>query len=106
MDGGEGLSGVYLYWKGAREGEWVRFFIRPEEIMILKEDKPVKKSLKANILAGQIVRVDERGAEHTLFFKQSRNDYDFEICISNLAYRSLGLREGQLVRVAFKWESI
>ncbi|MGD0919829.1 MAG: ABC transporter ATP-binding protein [Thermodesulfobacteriota bacterium] len=92
--------------KGAREGEWVRFCIRPEEIMILKEDRPVKKNLKANIFTGQILRIVEKGSEHTLFFKQGQNDYDFEISISNLAYRSLGLREGQLVRVALKWESI
>jgi hypothetical protein len=74
--------------------------------MILKEDRPVKRNLKANIFAGQIIRIVEKGAEHTLFFKQSQDDYDFEISISNLAYRSLGLREGQLLHVAFKWESI
>jgi molybdate transport system ATP-binding protein len=94
------------YRKGAREEEWIYFCIRPEEIMILKENRPIKKNLKANIFEGKIVRIVEKGAEHTLFFKQSNNDYDFEISISNLAYRSLGLREGQLVHVAFKWESI
>jgi ABC-type sulfate/molybdate transport systems ATPase subunit len=94
------------YRKGTREGEWVRFCIRPEEIMILKEGRPIKKNLEGNIFTGQIVRIVEKGAEHTLFFKQSQDDYDFEISISNLAYRSLGLREGQLVSVAFKWESI
>jgi molybdate transport system ATP-binding protein len=92
--------------KGAREGEWVRFCIRPEEIMILKEDRPVKKNLKENIFTGQILRIVEKGSEHTLFFKQGQNDYDFQISITNLAYRSLRLREGQPVRVAFKWESI
>jgi molybdate transport system ATP-binding protein len=92
--------------KGAREGKWVRFCIRPEEIMILKEDRPVKKNLKENIFTGQILRIVEKGSEHTLFFKQGQNDYDFEISITNLAYRSLRLREGQPVRVAFKWESI
>jgi molybdate transport system ATP-binding protein len=102
----KGFQASIPYRKGAREGEWTRFCIRPEEIMILKEDRQVKKNLKANIFSGQIVRIVEKGAEHTLFFKQGQNDYDFEISISNLAYRSLGLREGQLVRVAFKWESI
>ena len=73
---------------------------------MLKEDRPIKKNLKPNIFIGRIVRIVEKGAEHTLFFKQSRDDYDFEISMSNLAYRSLLIREGQLVRVAFKWESI
>ena len=38
--------------------------------------------------------------------KQSQDDYDFEISISNLAYRGLRIKEGQMVNVAFKWESI
>jgi molybdate transport system ATP-binding protein len=102
----KGFQASIPYRKGTKEGEWVRFCIRPEEIMILKENRPIKKNLKANIFTGQIVRIVEKGSEHTLFFKQGRNDYDFEICISNLAYRSLGIKEGQTVQVAFKWESI
>jgi molybdate transport system ATP-binding protein len=94
------------YREDAVVGKWVRFCIRPEEIMVLKEDRPVKKNLKANIFTGRIVRIVEKGAEHTLFFKQGRDDYDFEISLPNLAYRSLRIQEGQLVKVAFKWESI
>jgi hypothetical protein len=62
--------------------------------------------LKENIFAGHIVRIVKKGAEHTVFFKQGQNDYDFEISIPNLAYQNLQIREGQLIRVAFKWESI
>jgi ABC-type Fe3+/spermidine/putrescine transport system ATPase subunit len=102
----KGFQASIPYREGAVVGEQVRFCIRPEEIMVLKEDRPIKKSLRANIFTGQIVRIVEKGAEHTLFFKQSRNDYDFEISIPNLAYRSLRIQEGQLVKVAFKWESI
>jgi len=94
------------YRKGAIAGESVQFCIRPEEIMILKEGRPIKRNLEGNIFTGQIVRIVEKGAEHTLFFKQSQDDYDFEISIPNLAYRSLNIREGQIVKVAFKWESI
>jgi molybdate transport system ATP-binding protein len=94
------------YGEGAAVGEWTRFCIRPGEIMILKEDRPIKKNLKANVFTGKIARIVEKGAEHTLFFKQGRDDYDFEISLPNLAYRSLRIKEGQLVKVAFKWESI
>jgi len=102
----KGFQASIPYQEGAAVDEWVRFCIRPEEIMVLKEDRPIKKNLKANIFAGNIVRIVEKGAEHTLFFKQSQEDYDFEISLSNLAYRSLRIKEGQLVKVAFKWESI
>jgi molybdate transport system ATP-binding protein len=101
-----GFQSCIPYREGVVMGEWVRFCIRPEEIMVLKEDRPIKKSLRANIFTGRIVRIVEKGAGHTLFFKQSQDDYDFEISIPNLAYRSLRIKEGQLVKVAFKWESI
>jgi ABC-type sulfate/molybdate transport systems ATPase subunit len=102
----KGFQASIPYREGTGKGEQVRFCIRPEEIMVLKEDRPIKKSLKANIFTGKIVRIVEKGAEHTLFFKQSGDDYDFEISIPNLAYRSLRIQEGQVVKVAFKWESI
>jgi molybdate transport system ATP-binding protein len=102
----KGFSSSIPYREGVVAGDWVRFCIRPEEIMIIKVDRPIKRNLKANIFSGRIVRIVEKGAEHTLFFKQSQDDYDFEISLSNLAYRGLGIQEGQTVNVAFKWESI
>jgi len=103
---GKGFQSSVPYREGAAVGEWIRFCIRPEEIMILREDRPIKKNLKANVFTGKIVRIVEKGAEDTLYFKQGQDDYDFEISLSNLAYRSLRIKEGQIVNVAFKWESI
>ena len=100
------FQGSIPYREGAVVGESVCFCIRPEEIMVLKEDRRIKRSLMANIFTGRIVRVVEKGADHTLFFKQGQEDYDFEISMPNLAYRALRIKEGQLVKVAFKWESI
>jgi molybdate transport system ATP-binding protein len=102
----KGFKAVIPYRKGTVVGERITFCIRPEEIMILKEGKPIKANLQRNIFIGEIVRIVERGAEHTLFFKQGEDDYDFEISLSNLAYRSLRLHEADRVSVAFKWESI
>jgi molybdate transport system ATP-binding protein len=102
----KGFQSTIPYREGIVVGERVLFCIRPEEIMVLKEDRPIKKNLRANIFTGKIVRIVEKGAGHTLFFRQSQDDYDFEVSMPNLAYRSLRIQEGQLVKVAFKWESI
>ncbi|MFB3885336.1 MAG: ABC transporter ATP-binding protein [Thermodesulfobacteriota bacterium] len=104
--GEKGFQSSIPYREGAVVGKGVHFCIRPEEIMVLKENRPIKKNLKANTFTGRIVRIVEKGTEHTLFFKQGGDDYDFEISLPNLPYRSLRIREGQLVKVAFKWESI
>ena len=104
--GEKGFQTSIPYQEGAVVGNWVRFCIRPEEIMILKEGRPVKRNLQGNIFTGKIVRIVEKGSEHTLFFKQGNDDYDFEVSMSNLAYRNLQIKEGQAVSVAFKWESL
>jgi len=102
----KGFQASIPYREGAVTGNWVRFCIRPEEIMILRAERPIKKTLQGNIFTGQIVRIVEKGAEHTLFFRQSQDDYDFEISMSNLAYRKLHIRENDTVSVVLKWESI
>ena len=102
----KGFQASIPYREGAVTGNWVRFCIRPEEIMILRAERPIKKTLQGNIFTGQIVRIIEKGAEHTLFFRQSQDDYDFEISMSNLAYRKLHIRENDTVSVVLKWESI
>ena len=102
----KGFQASIPYREGAVTGNWVRFCIRPEEIMILRAERPIKKTLQGNIFTGQIVRIIEKGAEHTLFFRQSQDDYDFEISMSNLAYRKLRIRENDTVTIVLKWESI
>ncbi len=102
----KGFQVFIPYREGAAVGDWVRFCIRPEEIMILRAERPIGKTLRVNIFTGQIVRIVEKGAEHTLFFRHSQDDYDFEISMSNLAYRKLCIRENDRVTVALKWESI
>ena len=56
----KGFQSSIPYREGAVVDEWVRFCIRPEEIMVLKEDRPIKKNLKANIFTGKIVRIVEK----------------------------------------------
>jgi len=41
-------------------GREVDLFIRPEEVMIVREGKPVKESLKRNIFLGKIIDIDDR----------------------------------------------
>ncbi len=73
---------------------------------MLNEGEPAGDDLRENVFTGEIVKILERGADHTLFFNQGPDDYDFEISLSNLAYRSLQIRKGDRVTVAFKWESV
>ncbi len=102
----KGFTATVPYREGIITGEAVLFCIRPEEIMIVKEDRAIKESLKDNVFSGEVVSIVEKGADHTLFIRLGRNEYDFEISIPNLAYRSLSPSARKKVKVAFKWNSI
>ncbi len=88
-----------------REGEKLNLFIRPEEVMILREGKPVKESLKRNIFEGEIVDFMDRGRYHLVHFQSQEGNLLFEIHIPNYAFRNLDLWKGKKVRVALREES-
>jgi molybdate transport system ATP-binding protein len=102
----KGFTATTPYREGVVVGESVLFCIRPEEIMIVKEDRIIKERLKDNVFTVEVVSIVEKGADHTLFVRLSQDEYDLEISIPNLAYRSLSPSVGKKVNVAFKWNSI
>ncbi|MFQ6058502.1 MAG: ABC transporter ATP-binding protein [Anaerolineae bacterium] len=91
-------------------GEGVTFCIRPEEVMILRPDRPLKQAVKHNLLRGHIVSHIPRGATYELFFKAhnltSERDYDLEIQVPNHVYQRLGLAVGAEVTVSLKKSAI
>jgi ABC-type Fe3+/spermidine/putrescine transport system ATPase subunit len=86
-------------------GKEVDLFIRPEEVMILREGKSVKESLKRNILEGKILDITDRGRHHTVFFQDEEKKVLFEISIPNYAFRNLDLSIEKGVKVALRDES-
>lgn len=86
-------------------GKEVDLFVRPEEVMILREGKPIKESLKGNILEGKILDITDRGRHHIVFFQDTSDKVLFEISIPNYAYRNLDLSIGKDVKVALRDES-
>jgi ABC-type Fe3+/spermidine/putrescine transport system ATPase subunit len=86
-------------------GKEVDLFIRPEEVMILREGKPIKESLKRNIFEGKILDITNRGRHHIVFFQNEFKNIFFEISIPNYAFRNLDLSIGKSVKVALRDES-
>lgn len=80
-------------------------FIRPEEVMILREGKPIKESLKRNIFEGEIIDFMDRGRYHLVLFHSREGNIFFEIHIPNYAFRNLDLWKGKKVRIALRDES-
>ena len=87
-------------------GEKITFGVRPEEIMIIRPDKPIDKKVQDNILEGEILTTMGKGTSHTVYFKVKDRDITLKIEIPNFAYRKLKLSKGKNITVSLKKESI
>ncbi len=119
---GRDENGVVILWRGfklwssggvAGAGSKVEFCIRPEEIMIMRDDRPPKEGLAQNLLSGKIVRQITKGPSISLFLKieerddtskedKLARDYDLEMALPRHVYRKLDLRIGKRVTVSLK----
>ena len=86
-------------------GEDVILYLRPEEIMILREGKPIKESLSRNIIEGEVVRILDRGTHRWVLFQPAGMGIHLEIHLPNYVFRNLSVQEGQRIRVAMRWEA-
>ena len=86
-------------------GEEVILYLRPEEVMILRPEKPVKESLRQSILAGRIERILDRGTHRWVLFCPTGPEVYLEINLPNYIFRNLGLKEGQEIQMAMRQES-
>ena len=89
--------------EGGRE---LDLFIRPEEVMIIREGKPVKESLKRNIFLGKIIEIVERRGYQTVHLQTIVGKIPVEVAIPNYAFRNLDLSIGKKVSVALREESL
>ncbi len=87
-------------------GKEVDLFIRPEEVMIIREGKPIKESLKRNIFEGEIIDILDRGGYHSVSFQTREGKIPFEISIPNYAFRNLNLSIGKTIKIALRDESL
>jgi len=95
-----------LYQGRMEVGKEVDLFIRPEEVMILREGKTVKDSLAQNIFEGTILDITDKERYHTVYFQTAEGKILFEISIPNYAFRNLNLATGKMASIALREESL
>jgi ABC-type Fe3+/spermidine/putrescine transport system ATPase subunit len=87
-------------------GMEVALYVQPDEIMVIREGKPVKESLRHNILTGEIVDIIDRDRYRLVYFQTLKGKILFEVSIPNYAFRNLDLSTGRMVRIALREESL
>jgi molybdate transport system ATP-binding protein/molybdate/tungstate transport system ATP-binding protein len=103
---GKGLTFTFDLKGDLGPGDEVDFLIRPEEVMVIREGKPIKESLKGNIFEGEIREIIERETHHTLILREVGKGVIFEADIPNYVLRNLELAENQRVKAALRRESL
>lgn len=85
--------------------EHTHIAIRAEEVMILRENKPLKNKIRENILTGNIISIVNRGKYQKLIFKD-KNQTVVQINIPAHAFRKLNLELQQTIQISLKTESL
>ncbi|MCC6545430.1 MAG: ABC transporter ATP-binding protein [Nitrospirae bacterium] len=87
-------------------GQDVSFCIRPEEVMIIRPDRPLDKKVHDNIIEGEIISIMGKGSTQIMFLKTGGGDTFLKIEIPNFVARKLSLDKGKRIRVSLKKENL
>ncbi len=85
------------------EGEYISFGIRPEDIMVLRDDKQRPSD---NVFDGAVTEIVEKGAQNTIFFNTKTGDGIFKIDMPRSAFRKMEISKGITASVSLKKECI
>lgn len=88
---------------GLEIGEEVTWCIRPDQVMVVREDRPLEKAVASNIFSGKITEIISKGATYLLFID---GDFNLEIEMPSHALERLGLEQGKIIRVSLKKSAI
>ncbi len=88
---------------GERDGQYI--CIRPENIMLIREDRPLSKKYRENLVSGVICRIHHRARYIRLMFQSSRGE-DYLIHIPEHVLRVMNIYEGKAVQISLKCESL
>lgn len=87
-------------------GQEVSFCIRPEEVIIIRPDRPLDYRVQDNIIEGEIISIIGKGSTQIMFLKTGGGDTFLKIELPNFVVRKLSLGKGGRIRVSLKKESL
>jgi molybdate transport system ATP-binding protein len=84
-------------------GEEVTWCIRPDHVMVLREDRSPGKVVAENIFSGKIIEIISKGSSYLLFID---GIFNLEIEMSAHAFEGLCLEAGSTIKVSLKKSAI
>lgn len=103
---GDGLSLKAMPKDIFRLGDKVIFGIRPEEVILIRPDRPLRDPVKDNIYYGRVNDILHRGGDHILFITLSNSHQILALEVPNFAFRDMDIKLGQEIMVCLKKSAI
>ncbi len=88
---------------GLEIGEEVTWCIRPDQVMVVREDRPLGKAVAENLFSGKISEIVPKGATYLLFIE---GDFNLEIEMPSHAFERLAIEQGKTIRLSLKKSAI
>jgi len=85
----------------------VSFGVRAEEVMIIKENRPIPKEIHdENLLSVMLRDVVEKGSSHTMEFEEAAHHFPIIAEVPNYVYRKLNYTIGQEMKLVIRRKNI
>ncbi len=88
---------------GLKIGEEVTWCIRSDQVMVLREDRPLGKAVEENIFSGRVSEIIPKGMSYLIFVD---GDFNIEIEMPAHAFERLCLEVGKTIKVSLKKSAV
>ncbi|MFQ6132775.1 MAG: ABC transporter ATP-binding protein [Armatimonadota bacterium] len=92
--------------RGLRRGDAVWVGIRPEEVAVIREDRPLGEQVRDNLFTGTVASALDKGGSHLVFLEVEGLPAPLEIDLPTCGYHERSIRPGRRLRVSLKRNAI
>ena len=89
--------------EGLKIDDEITWCIRPDQVMVLRENKPIRGAVAENLIKGRITEIVPKGASYLLFMD---GNIPLEIEIPSHAFEKLGIEVGKIIRASLKKSAV
>ena len=87
-------------------GQRVIFYIRPEDVKVIRPDKPLIEAVRHNLIEGMVTNLVDQGTTIVITLQCHKNFQPIQLRFSARSYNDLHLNPGKCLTVSLRKDSI